>query len=215
MRTSFQSQQCCDPGEDCPEYERLWLSAMEELEGSDNEEIILHLAHCPECASIWQLARKLVPDAPVFSAPTLPATVQARVPLWRRPQILTLAALLILAMGLGLHFALLRQGLDPVNREQQTRERILPRDGWRTLPREHCLLRWSSGPEGSRYPLNITTEDLDVLRNIRNLKSPEYLFPEEFIPKEENRILWRITVRLPDGERISSDTFTTQLVDAS
>ena len=39
------------------------------------------------------------------------------------------------------------------------------------LPRNHCLLRWTSGPADSSYSIMVATEDLTVLARVHGLKT--------------------------------------------
>ena len=52
-------------------------------------------------------------------------------------------------------------------------ESLVPADV--ALPRDAFRLRWTPGPEGSRYQVRVTTEDLQVLATAADLTAPEFV----------------------------------------
>ena len=52
-------------------------------------------------------------------------------------------------------------------------ESLVPADA--ALPRDAFRLRWTPGPEGSRYQVRVTTEDLQVLATAADLTAPEFV----------------------------------------
>jgi hypothetical protein len=83
----------------------------------------------------------------------------------------------------------------------------LPADG--ALARDHCLLRWTPGPEGTTYQVRVMSEDHDPLARGRRLDRAEYLVPAAALGElpSEARIFWQVTARLPDGRTVDSETF--------
>ncbi len=101
-----------------------------------------------------------------------------------------------------------------VFRDQGNDYKILASPEAGSLPRSACNLRWSTGPDGTRYDLIVTDGDLEILSTVKGLEEPEYTLPQEKIPASANEFLWRVTARLSDGRSVSSETFTTTVEDS-
>jgi len=151
----------------------------------------------------------------VKPAAVVPIEEGKRRSLWRSPALLAAAAMV--AIGLGLGTALLfkngQPAAQPVYRQPAETVKIEASPATRELPRTTCYLRWSSGPEGTRYDLIVTAKDLRVLAIAKALAAPEYLLPAEKIPASTHEIFWRVTAHLPGGDDISSETFTSRIED--
>ncbi len=80
------------------------------------------------------------------------------------------------------------------------------------LPRDRCVLRWS-GPEGTRYDLRITTEDLDPLDSARGLAEPEYRIPIEKLEGLEPgaAVLWQVIPLISEQNRWDLKTFRSRI----
>jgi hypothetical protein len=195
-------------GEGCPSAATIWDSAADNLEPGENEAILIHLGECAACSAAWRLAHRL------YQEETGAGRKAVVVPFRRRRWIpLAAAAVIVLGAGLGtLHF-LTRPEAPPEYRVQEDRWLESELELGRPLPRDECVLRWTSGPEGTTYDLMLTTEDLDPVIEARGLGEPEYrVDPRELeLVAPGDAILWRVTANLPDGRRVSSPTFTTQL----
>ena len=50
-----------------------------------------------------------------------------------------------------------------------------------TLPRDAFRLRWTPGPQDSRYQVRVTTEDLRVLTTVSDLTVPELVLDRELL----------------------------------
>jgi hypothetical protein len=75
------------------------------------------------------------------------------------------------------------------------------------------VLRWTPGPEGTTYNLQVATERLEKISEARGLTAAEYLVPEaalRMVPAGA-RVLWRVETVLPDGSRAGSRTFRTRV----
>jgi hypothetical protein len=81
------------------------------------------------------------------------------------------------------------------------------------LPREDFRLRWSPGPPGSRYDVSVTTESLESVVDARGLAEASYAVPPSALSAvpADGRVLWRVEVALPGGERTASRTFVTRV----
>ena len=81
------------------------------------------------------------------------------------------------------------------------------------LPRSEFRLRWTPGPEGSRYQVRVTTEDLQVLTRATDVAAPEFVVPIAplAVLPDGARVFWQVDVSLPTGERITSPTFVARV----
>jgi hypothetical protein len=103
--------------------------------------------------------------------------------------------------------------VEPVYREQAAATTLQAHPEALCLPRTNCLLRWTPGPEGTRYDLTVTGEDLTLLHSRKGLEDPQFLVPPEVIPPATTAILWRVTAHLPGGGMVASPTFRSTLTD--
>jgi hypothetical protein len=196
----------------CPSEDELWASAAGELNPAENQTIILHLARCGECSSIWRLAREMLPEDHLSGPSVVSIDQGRRSKTWRRV-LLPVAAAVLLGVGLGAGLFLRNDPSSaPVFREQAGDAVISPARDSDRLPRAACHLQWKRGPEGTLYDLVVTDEELTILADVKGLNEPEYTLPPEKIPSSATKLLWRVTARLPDGRTIASDTFTTAII---
>lgn len=202
----------CAPG-DCPSRDELWQSAAGELDPPQDEPIILHLARCSECSSVWRLARELLPaDRPSKSSVTSIGDL-SRPRQWQRVLLPAAAAALI---GVGLTAGVLLRNdppSPPVYREQRGADAIEASPESSALPRTACRLHWRAGPEGTRYDLTVSDGDLEILATVTRLTRPEYTLAADVIPMSTTELFWRVTAHLPDGRTMASPTFTTTIED--
>lgn len=204
LRAAFQARRTqATPHESCPAAAELWSAVRGEGTLESRRALIDHTSACGACAEAWRLAMDVSRDL-----------ASARRPWQRSFAPLAAAAALVLALGGGVWLywvprhveaPVFRGGEGPIIRS------LVPED--EALPRRDFRLRWSSGPDGSRYDVRVTTESLQVLAGGQRLAEPSFLVPENALaplPKD-SRILWRVEVALPDGERVASPTFVTRL----
>lgn len=192
------------PREDCPAGDQIWAALHLELPAAERERIIDHTIECPSCAEAWRLAMEIDRER----STAVPALVpryrwMGRTAAWAGAA----AAVLVIAVGSLLVRPWL-QGPDPGVRDPATRVvRSLIGDN-ASLPRQEFLLRWSDGPDGSRYDLAITTAELEVIADVRDLERPEYRVPPDRLANVTpgTRVLWRVVARTPEGATISSAT---------
>ncbi len=198
----------------CPDTDDLWASAAGELDPAADEGIILHLARCSECSSIWRLAREMLPaDHPSKSSVT-PIGDRNRLRRWQRVLLPAAAAAALIGVGLTTGVLLRNDpSSPPVYREQQGADGIAASPETSSLPRTACRLRWSAGPEGARYDLTVTDDRLEILDTVKRLTRPEYTLAPEAIPASTQELFWRVTAHLPDGRTMASPTFTTTIED--
>jgi hypothetical protein len=206
LRRVFASLEGRAPGASCPEPERLWSAAQGELRADVVRPLVLHLVECGACAEAWRLAREVEPQAG-----TRPPAVDARRAPVRPSQIAwgALAAGMTVALAASV---VLRQppGVPQYRAAEGTAIRsLVPEE--RPLRRGAFVLRWTPGPAGSRYSVQIATEALTALAGAGGLTVAEYTVSEaalRTVPAGA-RVLWRVETVLPDGSRAGSATFRT------
>lgn len=187
------------PPPGCPDPERIWRAVALESPASERRSLIDHAAVCAHCAETWRLAAG-------FTERTSPqaATVQ-RVGGWR--QLALAAASIVAAVGLG-WFALHREvGQEAALRATEPAIKSLLEDGT-ALPRERFLLRWTPGPPGTIYDVEVGTTSLKLVSRGVALTAAEYLVPASSLESlaPGTSIAWRVEATLPDGRVVASVT---------
>jgi hypothetical protein len=119
------------------------------------------------------------------------------------------AAVLIVAVGLGVQYLRPEVEEEPVYRAQESAWVLMEGEDGEALPRESFVLRWSDGPHGSTYDIRVMTEELEMVAEARMLELSEFQVPPgamQALPAGA-RIFWQVTAHSPDGRRIDSDSF--------
>jgi hypothetical protein len=190
-------------GKDCPAPEVLWSSAREELDPGDEDGVLLHVGKCGVCATAWRMAKDLAEDSAQQASPAPDRSFDR----WRW---LAAAAAVLVGLAFAIPmFVQMQERTAPVFRTAEGKWLQPTFDVDEPLPRDACLLRWASGPEGTTYHVRVTTETLDLLAQGKWLQSPEYLVPDSALEELASgaRIFWQVSARLPDGQRVDSTTF--------
>ncbi len=212
LRQAFSSEGWNEASKDCPGHEMLWASAAEDLDPVADENILLHLAQCTLCSSIWQLAREMIPREETTAASVVGILNFRRLKTSARRTVLAIAATVLVGVGLGAGLFLNRgPSSPPVYREQQNEGGISALAATAEMSRTACRFRWTPGPEGTLYDLVVTNENLDVLLSVKDLGDAEYLLPPERLPRETREVFWRVSAHGPDGGTTASETFTTRI----
>jgi hypothetical protein len=200
----------------CPEPERYLRAALGELSAEENRELAEHGAVCPACTLAWKLAGEYAEEAALKTSDRAEGIAEGRVPRARRRYWLPAAAALAAALALVAVLAPWpgREGAPaPVLRaiEQEAIESLVPEGS--SLPADAFTLRWSGGPEGSRFALRVTDRRLEHLAGASALDAREYTVPPEALAYLEpgTMVLWQVEATLPDGRRLVSETFATRL----
>jgi hypothetical protein len=195
------------PRPDCPSADQIWAALHREVPTSERERIIDHTGECAVCAEAWQLAMEIEREGS-SSIKASPGLLH-QVPTWAR---IAAAVLVVAAAAVAISRW---QGPDPQLRQGTKREirSLLPEDA--TLKRDAFVLRWDGAPEGARYDLVVTTVNLEVVADVRDLDRPEYrVDPGRLRPLAAGtRLLWRVVAHPPDGSTWSSPTTATTLQD--
>lgn len=211
--------------EECPEPGRLWEGAAGELPADELRTVIDHLAACPDCSEEWRLALAVREEAedqarrPEAAAAASTASAERRARWGALPRTArrwaAAAAVAVIGLGLAGVWWSQQQGPDgpAVYRqgEEVAIESLLPEG--ESLSREEPVLRWSAGPEGSTYDVLVSTEELATVAEAAGLTEPEYRISGDALEglPSATRILWQVEAVTPDGNRIASATFVTEL----
>ncbi|HEX9670754.1 MAG TPA: zf-HC2 domain-containing protein [Thermoanaerobaculia bacterium] len=194
--------------EDCPHPEQIWAAVRGELPDTERDALLDHVAVCAACAEDWRLAAELARESREV-APVVPL----RRPWARQVRFLVpaaAAAVLLVVVGVAVEERREERQLIAMRGEEQGAIRPLVGSA---LPRERFLLRWE-GPEGALYDVRVTTDDL--LREVaiaRRLERRELLVPAAKLAgmPPGSKLFWHVTAVQPDGEAVSSDTFSIEL----
>lgn len=195
-------------GADCPDPNRLWLSGRDELDPDENEQVVMHLAHCTNCGTAWRIARDLAPQPAAASTGRTPRIVRSG---WTR---LAAAAVLVIAVGGAYYILSPRVGdREPAYRTQESASLQSTLDETVPLPRNDFVLRWTAGPEGTIYDVVVSTETVEILACGAELDEPQYRVPAAALDTvaSGSRIFWQVNARLPDGRQMESDTFVVRV----
>jgi hypothetical protein len=81
------------------------------------------------------------------------------------------------------------------------------------LSRDQFLLTWTEGPAGTKYAVEVMTEDLRTLHVSSDLDTARFLVPPEVLARvpDLSRVLWRIEATMPDGRVERSRTFVVRV----
>ena len=207
LRAAFRSLSA-DGRTDCSreELERVWRAVSGELPADERHEIVDRMATQPAVAEAWRIAHELR----AAQLERLENGAERAARSWR-PAWIGLAALLVLSVGVGL-LQLRRAPTDTFRDTGRTVvEPLIASDA--ALPRDRFVLRWKPGPDGSRYQVRVTTDDLRVLTTATDLTAPELTVPPERLSDlaAGARVLWQVVVALPGGETASSETFVVRV----
>jgi hypothetical protein len=195
-------------GESCSEEEidRVWLAVSCEMPPQARRELVDRMATEPATAEAWRVAHELRQAQGYAAAPLEAIRTRSWTPTW-----IGLAAALVLTIGVGL-LQLNRTPAD-VFRTQTDYivESAVPAEA--ALSRDALVLRWTPGPDGSRYQARVMTEDLRILVTAADLTSPELrILPEQVSSLGPgSRVLWQVVATLPTGETVSSSTFVVRV----
>src|SRR5688572_1323781 len=140
--------------------ERIWLAVSGVLPPEERRELVERTVTDPGAAEAWRVASELW-RASQASAAAGAAAARGPATRWA-PRWLAAAAVLILGTTIGVLSILNRTPGDEFRASPGfVVESLLPAD--MPLPRDAFTLRWTPGPDGSRYEVRVTTEDLRVL----------------------------------------------------
>jgi hypothetical protein len=198
---------------DVPEdlRERIWLAVSGALPPEERRELVERTATDPGCAETWRIASEMwrASQASAVREDAVPAP--ALTTRWT-PRWLATAAAFFLVTAIGVVSLVNRRTGDEFRTSSGfVVASLVPAD--RALPRNAFRLRWTPGPEGSRYQVRVTTEDLRVLATADDLSAPEFAVDPAALSGLPGgaSVFWQVDVSLPNGERLTSSTFITPI----
>lgn len=183
-------------GNRCPAPEEIWEASTGKTNETMAYRVIEHTSDCPACAEEWRLARGVATltetQTGIFASHQLAKWVGAA------------AAILLLVTAI---YVLEQPGSDAM-RTSPPNVISSVIDG-EELSRDQCVLRWSSGPAGTRYRLRVLTDDAVEVASADGLTANSYRIASDALRMVEpgGQILWRVQARFPDGRRTESVTF--------
>ncbi len=224
---TFQGLVGSAPRGDCPSAEQLWQAVAGELEPEVFRRIVEHTADCPACAEDFRLTRAMVDQSGAskkraepsvgevvpFARQAATRTSSTRTSSTRRwASGLAIAAALILVVLNWRTQAPVETPTDPIYRSASTEELVSELADGAVLPRDQARLLWS-GPEGARYHLVVTTEELEPVFESRNLSRSEVTIPADQLAglADGTVLIWQVEAVLEGGERLSSVGFRAEL----
>jgi hypothetical protein len=200
-------------GSEVPEdlCERIWLAVSGALPPEERRELVERTATDPGCAEAWRVASELWRASQAAGVGGAAVAAPRLTTRWTPPW-LSAAAALLLVTAIGVVSLLNRRPGDEFRASSGfVVESLVPAD--MALPRDAFRLRWTPGPEGSRYQARVTTEDLQVLATAADLTAPEFSVDPAVLSGLPGgaSVFWQVDVSLPNGERLMSSTFITRV----
>ena len=193
-----------EAGPACAEAGRIWSAVRGELVAAEAQAVVDHALDCASCGIAVRLAREI-------QAEGSPA---ARPKAWRAAHWAAVAAGIVVALliPVGLYEWRAPRPAPAVYREPGSEITPLVAEG-ATLPRASFVLRWSPGPEGTRYSIRVLHSDLTIVASADGLDTAEYAVRVDSLREIATGtvLYWRVEQHLPDGSRVVSDTFSVRL----
>jgi len=190
--------------EACPADETVWRAAQGELDARALEGVIDHTASCEACAESWRMARAIGHEAGIRKAGRLPAYPHRRVVLALGAVAATILIAFLVAPTLDDRLVPGVEFRDPT---AVGIESLL--DEAKAVSRHGFLLRWTAGPTGTLYTVELADENLAVLVRSEPQEPTEYAVPADVLAGIEagSTLYWRVEAVLPDATRASSGVF--------
>lgn len=192
------------------ERDRIWQAVSGVLPAEQRRALVDQIATSPAHAEAWRVAHAMWRASQGTATETTETSVPARARRWAPPW----AAAAVLLIGTAVGLVTLRN--QPTGDEFRSsagyviESRVPDADA---LPRDAFRLRWAAAPEGSRYRVRVTTEELVVLATAADLSTPEFHVAAPLLSTLPSgaTVLWQVDAYLPDGERVTSRTFVTRV----
>jgi hypothetical protein len=188
--------------------DRIWLAVSGELPPEDRRELVDRMASNPASAEAWRVAHELWQAS---RAHTDVVIAPDRMMRWPSNWLLAAATF---AIATTIAVASLFN-TPPADEFRASSGYIVSSlvQAETPLPRDAFRLRWTPGPEGSRYRVRVTTEDLQVLATAAELTVAELVVQPAALARlsDGGSVFWQVDVMLPSGERITSPTFVARV----
>jgi hypothetical protein len=191
-------------GEPCPSPEDWWKGWRGDLPDDAFGRLVDHAGGCAQCSLMSRVAREMVLRLEPRRYRGAPRTSP-----WLARGLFAAAAAALVAV-VGLSVGPWRGGVQDSEVRTQAEEPLSSLvDESRPLPRSGGVLRWTPGPAGTRYQVEVTDEALRPLASGRGLGTPEFAVPADALTAlpPGARVVWQVQAILPDGRRIASPTF--------
>ena len=187
--------------------EQIWHAVSGSLPAEERRVLVDRMASDPAYAEAWRIAHEMW-TAAQGATPAAPPVRPVRrwAPAW-------LAAAAVLLVGTTVGLVTLRDTRSADEFRSASGYLVESRVAEEVLPRRAFRLRWAPGPEGARYRVTVTTEELVVIATAADLTEPQFAVPESSLSEIPTgaRVLWQVEANLPDGTRVASRTFVTRI----
>ena len=217
LRAAFRSQPEADAGP-LPDdlQEQIWLAVSGGLDPDQRRALVDRTASDPAAAEAWRVADALwqarlegESDAlsPARGARVVPMAPR-RPRLWTAPWLAAAATLVLVSAVVSLQYWRSAPSGDEFRVAPDAAVESLVASGT-ALSRDEFRLRWTAGPDGARYRLRVTTEDLRPLVAIGELTAPDFTVQPASLADlpPGATVLWQVEMSLPTGQVITSPTF--------
>jgi hypothetical protein len=208
LRGAFQSLPAL-PAHECEaaDLDRIAQALDGELPPAERRRLVERLSAEPALAEAWRAAHHVRRDSRASRA----TVVMPRRSSWRLGSWAAAAAIAVLAIAAVV--VPRYESNDGTLRDTQTYAIESRLADEASLPRDRFRLRWSQGPQDSRYEVRVTTEDLQVLTTVADLSEPEMVVDAADLTNVAAgaRVFWQVESILPGGERIVSPTFVVRV----
>jgi hypothetical protein len=200
LREAFASLASERPG-DPVDAGRIFDALHGNVSPEERQAVVDELLVNPAAAEAWRLAREMPVEA-ALERSTPPA-------IWTW---MSIAAVAVLALGLGWQFIPWRQAEEPAFRSVETRAIASALRPGAVLARAQPVLRWT-GADGARYRVRVLTRELEVLEESAESLAREYTLSQETLRRipPGGQILWQVEGRVPGETVIVSPTFSIQV----
>ena len=213
LRAAFRSQP--DDAGPLPAdlQEQIWLAVSGDLDPDQRRALVDRTASDPAAAEAWRVANALWQARLEGQGQARIVPMTPRRPrLWTSPWLAAAATLVLVSAVVSLQYW--RSG--PSGDEFRVApdaaiESLVANDA--VLPRDDFRLRWTAGPEGARYRLRVTTEELRALATAGELTTPEFRVDPAALTglAPGTTVLWQVELSLPTGQVIASPTFNVRV----
>jgi len=189
--------------EACPDPDRIWLAARGELAWAEVESLLQHAAACPACTIAWRLAHE---QAIADGALAGRANPRRRAPAWAR---YAAAAVVLLVLGGYVVQRSFRRVEESAFRATSPNAIAASTPDGAELSRAEFRLRWTPGPAGARYAIQVTDDRLGEIAEAKGLSVSEFQVPQAALARlpDGAKVLWQVKGTMPDGQRVTSGTF--------
>ena len=192
----------------CPSDETIWQPARGKLDTPALERVLDHTTSCEACAESWRMARTLGHEAGIRKTGKL-LTFPPRLAVVALGAVAaTILLVFFVAPTLDDRSVPPGEFRDP---SSVSLESLL--DETKTVSVDGLVLRWTGGPIGSLYTVELADENLAVLVRSEPQESTEYTVPADVLDgvPAGSTLYWRVEAILPDATRASSGVFLLRL----